>query len=88
IAMANSVEMLEVMFGIVKAGACAVPLSSLLSPEAIATLIDDSDACAIFVAAPLDKLVLAGEAGLAKLRPDARFSHGFAAPGWRDLGGW
>ncbi|MFX5960984.1 hypothetical protein ABTE72_19800, partial [Acinetobacter baumannii] len=73
------------MFGIVKAGACAVPLSSLLSPEAIATLIDDSDACAIFVAAPLDKLVLAGEAGLAKLRPDARFSHGFAAPGWRDL---
>jgi len=88
IAMTNSVDMLEVMFGIVKAGACAVPLSSLLSPEAIATLIDDSDACAIFVSAPLDQLVRPGEAGLTKLRADGRFALGFEAPGWRALQPW
>ena len=48
ILMGNSVRMLEVMFGAVKAGACVVPLSGLLTGEQLAVLLDDSDAVAVF----------------------------------------
>ena len=48
ILMGNSVRMLEVMFGAVKAGACVVPLSGLLTGEQMALLLDDSDAVAVF----------------------------------------
>ena len=46
--MGNSVEMLEVMFGVVKAGACVVPLSGLLTGPQLAALINDSGAKAAF----------------------------------------
>jgi len=39
--MGNSVEILEVMFGIVKAGCCVVPLSGLLTGKQLASLIND-----------------------------------------------
>src|SRR5690606_29828381 len=42
--MSNSIEMFLVMGGISKAGACMVPLSTLLKPEQIATLAADSGA--------------------------------------------
>jgi acyl-CoA synthetase (AMP-forming)/AMP-acid ligase II len=42
--MGNSVEMLEVLFGIVRAGGCVVPLSGLLTADQLAVLIDDCDA--------------------------------------------
>ena len=46
--MGNSIEMLEVMFGIVKAGACVVPLSGLLTGPQLAGLIEDSGAKVAF----------------------------------------
>ena len=46
--MGNSVEMLEVLFGVVKAGACVVPLSGLLTGEQLTALVDDSEAVAVF----------------------------------------
>ena len=55
--MGNSVEILEIMFGVVRAGACVVPLSGLLTGEQLATLIDDSDAVALFATADfIDRL--------------------------------
>jgi len=42
--MGNSVEMLEVLFGVVRAGGCVVPLSGLLTADQLAVLIDDCDA--------------------------------------------
>lgn len=42
--MGNAVETLEVIFGVVRAGACVVPLSGLLTGEQLAHLADDSDA--------------------------------------------
>ena len=38
--MGNAVEMLEVVFGIVKAGACVLPRSGLLTGKQLTTLID------------------------------------------------
>lgn len=47
--MANSVEMLETVFGVVKAGACVVPLSALLTPAQVLMMLRDSGAEAIVV---------------------------------------
>ena len=46
--MGNSVEILEVMFGIVKAGCCVVPLSGLLTGQQLASLINDCGATQAF----------------------------------------
>ncbi|MEX0583040.1 MAG: long-chain fatty acid--CoA ligase, partial [Sneathiella sp.] len=80
--MGNAVETLEVMYGVVKAGACVVPLSGLLTAEQIEGLISDSDA----------KLVISSEAtrerleqvrGRLKNIPENGFvSIGFDGAGW------
>src|SRR5512146_3214193 len=51
ILMSNSIEMLEATFGVIACGACAVPLSGLLTGDQLATLIDDSGAVGIFATA-------------------------------------
>lgn len=47
--MGNSVEMLEALFGVVRAGGCVVPLSGLLTGDQLETLLADCDAVAAFV---------------------------------------
>ena len=42
--MSNSVDYLIVQCGVIKAGLCVVPISTLLAPDQLATLIDNSDA--------------------------------------------
>ena len=49
--MGNSVDILEVMFGVVKSGACVVPISGLLTGEQMAHLLADSGACVV-IASP------------------------------------
>ncbi len=49
--MGNSAETLLVMFGIVKAGACVVPISTLLTADQVATLLGDSGARRLFCCA-------------------------------------
>lgn len=78
--MANSLEMLQVMFGIVKAGACMVPVSGLLTPAQVATMLADSGAQTVFVSASNRALVEAANlpAGI------RRIAIGFQADGWVD----
>ncbi|MCW5751010.1 MAG: AMP-binding protein [Alphaproteobacteria bacterium] len=82
--MSNSVEMAEAMFGIIKAGCCAVPLSGLLTPVQAQTLIRDCDARALFASRSLRHLV----DGLEAAPLAHRFAFGFAAPGWQDYSAW
>lgn len=49
--MGNRVEMLEAVFGIVRAGGCAVPLSGLLTGAQLAGLIADSGSIGAFTTA-------------------------------------
>ncbi|MFD1194759.1 class I adenylate-forming enzyme family protein [Seohaeicola saemankumensis] len=49
--MDNAVEMLEVVFGVIRAGGCAVPLSGLLTGAQMAGLITDSRAARAFASA-------------------------------------
>lgn len=87
--MENSVTMLEVLFGVVKAGACVVPLSGLLTGEQLAALIDDSDSVAVFASADfrakLDALPGGKHSALPKVA-ERRFVAALnQAAGWRDL---
>ena len=65
--MDNSVELLELLFGAVKAGACVVPLSCMLTVEQLVTLLDDSDACALFAGPGLRERIENRRAQLPKL---------------------
>lgn len=49
--MGNRVEMLEAVFGIVRAGGCAVPLSGLLTGPQLAGLLADSGSIGAFTTA-------------------------------------
>ncbi len=46
--MSNSVEMVEVMFGAMRAGTCVVPLNTSVSDASIEAMINDCGATAIF----------------------------------------
>lgn len=77
--MSNAIPMLLVMFGIVKAGACMVPASSLLAPAQLRTLVVDSGARLLFVSKAHAELVRA-----AALPADVRcIAIGFEAEGWQ-----
>ena len=76
--MGNSVETIEVMFGIVRAGACVVPLSGLLTGPQLAGFIADSGAGIVFVSAEFREVIEPHRAALEK----RWISVGFEAPGW------
>lgn len=79
--MSNSLEMLEVMFGIVRAGACMVPISGLLTGAQIATMMADSGARTVFVSATNRALVEGAD-----LPADVRrIAIGFAGEGWEPV---
>ena len=46
--MSNGPEMLEALFGTLRAGACVVPLNVSVAPAALAAMIDDCGARAVF----------------------------------------
>ncbi len=83
ILMGNSVEMLECLFGVVRAGGVAVPLSGLLTPDQLAGLLADSDAVRAFVSAEFRERV--EEARAAAIPDGGWIAHGFSGPGWRTL---
>jgi acyl-CoA synthetase (AMP-forming)/AMP-acid ligase II len=83
--MGNSVEMLEVLFGIVKAGACAVPLSGLLTGEQLAALVDDSDAAMVFATSEFREKLDPLRGTLGKVRSGGFVAVHGSQPGWRDF---
>lgn len=77
----NCIQALEVMYGVIRAGGVLVPLSALLNPEILATLIKDSGSRFFVTAFPLEPLVLP----IADRLTDVRcVSVGFEADGWTD----
>jgi acyl-CoA synthetase (AMP-forming)/AMP-acid ligase II len=78
----NRVEGLEVMFGVMRAGGVIVPLSALLNPEILATLVNDSDSRFVFAASPLEPLILPVVDQLAGVQAERRIAIGFETEGW------
>lgn len=87
VVMSNSADMMSALFGVVKAGACVVPISGLLTAEQVLMMLRDSDAAAVIVSASLRHLVepvrdrtdIPGEAFIA---------HGFEGEGWTGWDAW
>lgn len=69
---ANSIAYAELFMGILRAGGCVTPLSSMASPDALHKMLTDSRAKAIFVAAQYQELVAGfiGELALARFAID------------------
>jgi acyl-CoA synthetase (AMP-forming)/AMP-acid ligase II len=86
--MHNSVEMVELMFGVVRAGACVVPLSTLLTAEQIATLLNDCGAVGLFASISTHGLAEAALTQCPLVRTDLRVAQGEGAAGWIALDAW
>lgn len=83
--MDNSVQMLEVVFGVVKAGACVVPLSGLLTGEQLCGLVKDSEAVAVFATASFRDRLALSEAALGHLPEACRIAVLSSQAGWTDF---
>lgn len=82
--MGNRVETLEAIFGVVRAGACAVPLSGLLTGEQLAALMADSGAVGAFATGEFRAKLDPVRRGLTRLRNDLAVAvDDGPAPGWR-----
>ena len=80
--MTNSVEAVELFFGIMKSGACGVPLSPMLTSDQLGTLLSDSRPKAVFVGASSQKLPqVSGRDSW--LKKGSWISVGFEAEGFR-----
>ena len=88
ILMGNSVEMLETLFGAVRAGGCVVPLSGLLTAEQLAGLIDDCDATRAFVSAEFSERIDSIRQKLGKIEHQHWVSTDFKGAGFVALAGW
>jgi long-chain acyl-CoA synthetase len=88
VVMANSAEMAAVLFGGVKAGACVVPVSAMLSPEQIAVMIEDSGAQVLFADTATRALIEPVRGRLSRIRRNGFFGLGLDGEGWRDLTQW
>jgi long-chain acyl-CoA synthetase len=81
LAMDSSVEQLVIMFGILKSGACAVPLSPMLTSEQLGVLLRDANPRLAFLSAATRALAdLAGRDGW--LPAGSWIGVGFTGEGW------
>lgn len=85
---ATSVDYFETFFGVLKAGACSVPLSGMATAETIALMINDSDARVLFVSESMRGLIEPILGDLNNLIDGGRIAFDFAAPGWVDFESW
>jgi acyl-CoA synthetase (AMP-forming)/AMP-acid ligase II len=77
-----------VLYGVIKSGACVVPVSALLSPDQIAGMIEDAGAQVLFADAGTRALIEPVRDRLQRVRRNGFFALGFEDEGWRGLLGW
>jgi long-chain acyl-CoA synthetase len=80
----NSIDAVGVMFGVMRAGGVVVPLSALLTPQQLASLVDDSGSEFIFCDAQL-KALIAPVLAQIRIPAQRRIAIGFSGEGWREL---
>lgn len=84
----NSVEYVEAFFGALTAGACAVPLPSMASTEALKLMIEDSRPKAIVVSAEMRTLVEPFMNDLDCLVAGGKIGFDFDDKGWQNYEKW
>ena len=86
--MTNSIEMLEIMMGTVKAGGVIVPLSVMLTAESLATMINDSDSRFVFADARFTRTIDSVRRDFINILPDGLFVVGDETEGWINYQSW
>lgn len=84
----NSIEYSESFLGVLAAGACAVPLPTMVKPEAVELMLRDSGARVLMVSAGCRELVDPFLDGFEGLLSGGRIGLDFEADGYRGLAGW
>lgn len=82
----NSIETLEIMYGTLRAGGVIVPLSALLTPDLIGSLIVDSGSRFFFVGFPLEPLAIPIVHKLKDIPGERCIAVGFDDGAWTDYG--
>jgi acyl-CoA synthetase (AMP-forming)/AMP-acid ligase II len=85
--MRTSLEHFYLLWGTMKAGAVAVPLSALLSPEQVGGLIEDAGACFLFTDEEHRGMLEQVASGLSTVRDDG-FLSTVGSGRWSALGPW
>lgn len=78
----NSLRYAEALFGTLRAGACAVPLSSMAAAESIEMMLDDSDSKVLFLEDEFYDLAGPAKDRLNKIVPGGFIAFDFTRPGW------
>jgi len=86
--MTNSIEMVEIIFGTVKAGGVIVPLSAMVPGDSLARMINNSDSKFLFVESKLIDEIAPHRPGLTKISKDKFFSIGADTEGWNTYTGF
>ncbi len=81
--MTNSVEMVEVLFGTIKAGGVIVPLSAMVPGDSLARMISDSRSRFLFAAEHLFKVIDPYRPALTEVTPERAFVVGDPGDGWK-----
>lgn len=81
--MSNSAAMVEVLLGAMKAGVIVAPLNPSIADDAIAAMLVDAGAAALFVTADHSSRHRGGLA-----TPELRVAAGGAGAGWKDYSAW
>ncbi len=86
--MTNSVAMVQIMLGVIKAGGVLVPLSVMVHADALAAMIDDSDSTFLFVDRSLVPVAESLRPRSPKIRDDGCVAVGFRGEGWASYEEW
>jgi acyl-CoA synthetase (AMP-forming)/AMP-acid ligase II len=86
--MDNSLEMAILLFGILRRGSVAVPLNVSVSDDAVARMIEDADARAIFTSHRHSRRIDALRAQSETVARAVRVALGNADPGWTEFNAW
>ena len=81
--MTNSIEMVEILFGTIKAGGVIVPLSAMVPGESLARMIDNSDSQFLFTGAQLLEVIDPYRKGLSQVPAEHFFSVGKEGTDWQ-----
>ena len=88
VAMRNGRAMVEVLFGIMKAGACSVPLNLSITDQAMAVMIRDCTAKALFATDDQAPRIEAIAGDLPDALLERPYLAGTPRDGWADFGPW
>jgi len=86
--MHNSAEMLEAIWGILKAGGVAVPLNLSIPDDAVVAMATDSEAVAAVASGDQCARLEALRPRLGTVRTGAFVAHEATLPGWHEFGAW